>query len=232
MTQIVPRLSRLLDGGFQAFVPLPLHDQKLVFLPEPCVAVQADSHQQEDRIEAKQQHQQRDTEHDVDLKDTPGLERCLIAGGHNDIEQDKYEGQQPEHVPRLREMFVLHHRAYSVGGWVVRRRREQPAGHVVKDARAQAEPRLQPWGPRVDQERRADGAGDAVDTGEHCAYAQRDGSGFPAGNTQRFHIDQRCRQCEDRLRRLRGALKTEAEQSASDTRPHHQGQQPRGKPPR
>lgn len=67
MTQIVPRLSRLLDGGFQAFVPLPLHDKKLVFLPEPCVAVQADGHQQEDRIETKQQHQQRDAEHDVDL---------------------------------------------------------------------------------------------------------------------------------------------------------------------
>ena len=75
-------------------------------------------------------------------------------------------------------------------------------------------------------------ARDAVDAGEYRAYAQGDGSRFPGGNTQRFDIDQRCRQREDRLRRHRGALKTEAEQSASDTRPRHQGQQPRGKLPR
>ena len=112
MPHVVPCLPGLLHGGLKVFVALLLQGQQLIFLLQSGVPVQTGRHHQEDRVEPEKKDQQGNAEDDVALQDPAGVERCLIARDHKEIERDEHKGQDPEHIPCLGEIVILDHCSY------------------------------------------------------------------------------------------------------------------------
>ena len=59
-------------------------------------------------------------------------ERYLVARGYKKVQQDEHQRQYPEHIPRLRKIVILHHRAYCVGGRKERIARLVQLGSLVE----------------------------------------------------------------------------------------------------
>ena len=226
VAHIVPRLPGFFNGGFQAFIALLLHGKQLVFLLQSRIPVKAGCHQQKDRIEHEQQKQKRDAHNDVDLQDPPCPERYLVARGYKKVQQDEHQRQYPEHIPRLRKIVILHHRAYCVGGGIIGCGSDQPADRIIKDAGAKAEPRLVRRQLHPDHDCRADGPGQAVQARKYRADRKRDGSGFPEREPQRFEIQENCHNRYEQQGERGRETEMIAKQPAAKAKPEQQRHRP------
>ena len=162
MAHIVPRLPRILNRGFQIFISRLPHRKQMVFLLQTGVSIQAVRHQQKYRIEQEQQNQQRKADDDIALQDPAGVQRLSIFWNHEQIERDKNHRQNPEHVPGLGEIFILHHAAHDAGGGIMRNRGDDPAHGVIAQNGAHTEPRIVFRRGVLHRHRRIDGSGQAV----------------------------------------------------------------------
>ena len=193
MAQVVPGLPGLLNGCLEIFIALLLHEQQLILPLEPGIPVQAVCHPQKDGAEPQKQNQQRDADDQIPLQHPACIERRLVMGNHKQIQRDKPQGQHPEDIPGLGKILILHHFPHAVGRGIVGRRRKQPAKEIVAHPRPQAEP----WGGihpvGIHQNGRINSPGNAFDAGKDGANRQRNRSGFPHGDPERFYIGSRRR---------------------------------------
>ena len=136
----MPRLPGFLNGSFQAFVALLLHGKQLVLLLQSHIPVDADRHQKEDCVEKKHQKQKYDADHKIPLQNTPGIERVRILGDHKQIQRNEHQRQHPEHIPGLREIFILDHPPHAMRRRIIGDGSKQPADRMIANRRPQTEP--------------------------------------------------------------------------------------------
>ena len=129
----------LLDGSFQIFIPLLLHGQKLVLLLQPGIPVQTVCHHQKNSIKPKQQDKESSADNDVSLHHSAGIQGALVTWNHKEIQGNENKWENPENIPCLCKIFILHHPLYRVRCGVIREKDEQPAECIVADDRPESE---------------------------------------------------------------------------------------------
>ena len=225
MPHVVACLARILDGGFQVFIAFPLHGKEVVFLLQPGVAVQAVGHHQKDGDKPGQQKQKGQADDDIALQNPAGVQRLPVVGNHEQIEPDKNNGQNPEYIPGLGEVFILNHFARDMAGRIAGDGQRQPAYGVIAYACFQAEPQVIRRGI-MQGDGRVKRAGQAAQAGEYRADRQGNRSGLPQGDIQRPDINRRRNERNQRQRRCGRQTQPIAKQPTADGKRQHQGKQP------
>ena len=205
---------------------LLLHGKQLVLLLQSHIPVDADRHQKKDCVEEKHQKQKCDADHKIPLQNTPGIERVRILGDHKQIQRNEHQRQHPEHIPGLRKIFVLDHPPHAVRRRIIGDGGKQPADRMIANHGPQTEPwrslRLRQTGQHSGVDRPAK----AVDTGKYRTDGQRNRSGFPKRDPERFYVDHGCEQGQPRKHRRSRHTARIAHHASGGTKQRKQ----RGKP--
>ena len=167
-------------------------------------------------------NKKRDAHNDVDLQDPPGLKRRRVTRDHEKVQQNEHKRQHPEHIPCLRKIVILHHRAHCMGGGIIGGGSGQPADRIIKDAGSKTEPRLVRRQLQPDRDYRTNGAGQAVQARKYRADRQRNRSGLPERGLQCFDIQKARRKCDNQQGERSRAVETIAKQSAAKAKPEQQ----------
>ena len=201
MAKIMPGLSGFLNGRAKILISCLLQGKEMILLHKPCVFVQAVCYQQKHGVEEYQDHQKNQADHNISLKDPSGVQGVPVLWHHEQIQRNEDQRQDPEDIPGLCEIFIVHHSPCCMGSRIPCSCKKEQADSIIEKSCACSEPQFIFRKVKPCSENGVECPGQTVDAGEHRAHSQENTAGFPDGDPKSPVVDSHnCRQQKNQHR--------------------------------
>ena len=152
-------------------------------------------------VEEYQDHQKNQADHNISLKDPSGVQGVPVLWHHEQIQRNEDQRQDPEDIPGLCEIFIVHHSPCCMGSRIPCSCKKEQADPIIEKSCACSEPQFIFRKVKPCSENGVECPGQTVDAGEHRAHSQENTAGFPDGDPKSPVVDSHnCRQQKNQHR--------------------------------